>query len=227
MDKLKGQLKELWLKNRGFILFIAFVVLFRVSIADQYHVPSGSMLPSIQIGDRILVNKLVYNLKIPFTNVMLAKLGEPERGDIVVFEQPGSGTVMVKRLIGLPGDRVKVKFGFVYVNGEPLIPESVVDQRPLEDSEKDKELFSEENGKHKYTIQRLPYRAQFDIKEFEVPQDAFFMMGDNRDNSNDSRFWGMVPRKLVKGRAFRVFYSMVFDGIIPKFKWERTAQVLN
>ncbi|MCB0422416.1 MAG: signal peptidase I [Bdellovibrionales bacterium] len=226
MDKIKTQLADLWKKNRGFILFISFVVLFRVSIADQYHVPSGSMLPTIHIGDRILVNKLVYNFKIPFTNIMLAKLGEPERGDIVVFEQPTTGTVMVKRLIGLPGDHIEVKFGYVYVNGTPLIPEDEIKERPLEDSSNDTEPFKEVYGDHTYTIQRIPYRAQFDIKEFDVPEDHFFMMGDNRDNSNDSRFWGTVPRHLIKGRAFSVFYTLVFDGFVPKFDFSRIAKSL-
>ncbi len=223
-----GKWKSFWETNKVFLGFLVFIILFRVSIADQYHVPSGSMEPTIAIGDRILVNKLVYQIKFPFTNLVLFKTGDPQRGDIVVFERPSDHTVMVKRLVGLPGDFIEIDTGFIRVNGETFF---VADQDPMEELRKSRMngsnyYYHEAMTGKQYTVQRLPYREQYDPIKLRIPNDQYFFMGDNRDNSLDSRSWGTVPRDLLKGRAVRVLYSMTFDGIIPDFKWQRTGRSL-
>ncbi|MBK7845129.1 MAG: signal peptidase I [Bdellovibrionales bacterium] len=225
---MREKLIQFWESNKVFVGFLVFVVLFRVSIADQYHVPSGSMEPTIAIGDRIFVNKLTYQVKVPFTNLVLFKLGEPLRGDIVVFEKPGDHTVMVKRLIGLPGDFLEIEEGFIRVNGETFFLPGEDPPEQLKNAHKNGLgiKYHELMSGHEHTVQRLPYREQYDAIKFRVPDDHFFFMGDNRDNSNDSRAWGTVPRDLLKGRASRVLYSMVFDGFVPKFKFERTGRNL-
>lgn len=222
------RLARFWESNKVFIGFLVFIILFRVSVADQYHVPSGSMEPTIAIGDRILVNKLSYHVKVPFTNLVLMSLGEPSRGDIIVFEKPGDHTVMVKRLVGLPGDYLEIEDGFIRVNGETFY---VSEQEPVEalrEARLNKQglHYHEKMSDHTYTVQRLPLMQQFGEKKVKIPEDHFFFMGDNRDNSNDSRAWGMVQRHLLKGRASRVLYSMTFAGFVPKFLWDRTGRDL-
>ncbi|MBK8202172.1 MAG: signal peptidase I [Bdellovibrionales bacterium] len=225
---MREKLIQFWESNKVFVGFLVFVVLFRVSIANQYHVPSGSMEPTIAIGDRIFVNKLTYQVKVPFTNLVLFRLGEPLRGDIVVFEKPGDHTVMVKRLIGLPGDFLEIEEGFIRVNGETFFLPGEDPPEQLKSAHKNGlgMKYHELMSTHEHTVQRLPYREQYDAIKFRVPDDHFFFMGDNRDNSNDSRAWGTVPRDLLKGRASRVLYSMIFDGFVPKFKFERTGRSL-
>ena len=118
-----------WLKNaRAYLLIILTIVILRSVIADQYHVPTGSMIPTIHVGDRIFVNKMAYRLRIPLTSITLLELNKPKRGDIVVFEHPKNNITMVKRLIAIPGDRVEINNGFVSVNGKELLKNS----RPLE-----------------------------------------------------------------------------------------------
>jgi signal peptidase I len=155
-------------------------------------VPSGSMLPTIQIGDRLLVNRLAYDFKIPLTKISLAKLGNPQRGDIIVFDSPDAagGVVMVKRLIGIPGDQIELRDGSMYLNGEKF----------------ETDPFGNEAS-------------------FVVPPDHFFMMGDNRNNSADSRAWGLVPRANLIGRVRSVLYSANFLDL--DVKWNRTGKKIN
>ncbi|MCB0366065.1 MAG: signal peptidase I [Bdellovibrionaceae bacterium] len=225
---MQERLQRFWESNKVFIGFLVFIILFRVTIADQYHVPSGSMEPTIAIGDRVLVNKLSFHVKVPFTNVVLANLGEPVRGDIVVFEKPGDNTVMIKRLIGLPGDYLEIEDGFIRVNGETFYAPGEEPVEALREARMNDQAlhYHEIMSDRTHTVQRLPFPARFDDKRIKVPEGHYFFMGDNRDNSNDSRAWGMVPRHLLKGRANRVLYSMIFDGLVPKFKWGRTGRSL-
>jgi signal peptidase I len=224
MEKLKSAFK----KNLPLLIFILFAVAFRMSFADQYIVPSGSMLPTIQIGDRILVNKMAYDFKLPFASTSLAKVGEPKRGDIIVFDNPIDGVTMVKRLIGLPGEHLVIDNGFVTINGSPIGgTSSGIDQLAHATSE-DTILYREKFDGKEATIQRLPQRERLDHYDLTVPDNSYFAMGDNRDNSADSRVWGFVPREKLKGRAFAVFWSMRFDdNYIPHMKLDRSGQTLN
>jgi signal peptidase I len=179
---------------------ILILVAFRWSFADQYRVPSGSMLPTIQLGDHVFVNKLAYDFRVPFTDVKVLRTGEPARGDIMVFISPeDQKTNLIKRVIGLPGDHLLIKGNKVFVNGkalaEPYVP-SEADQHSGE------------------------------VLDFIVPADRYFMMGDNRNISWDSRYWGFVPRENIKGRALEVLWNINFPHFVPQLDLTRTAKAL-
>lgn len=189
-------------------VFLFFLVGIRATFANQYIVPTGSMEPTIAIGDRIFVNRVAYDLKVPFTNKIVKRMGEPERGDVVVFESPiEPGLVLVKRLVGLPGDRVILENGFLFVNGQRL----------------DSVGYREQLGNHSYQVQRDSRAFVPEYKEFQVPADHYVMFGDNRDHSADSRVFGFVKRELLIGRASRVLYSMD----LPSVKMERIGKKLD
>lgn len=185
----------------------------RSSLADWNDVPTGSMRPTILEGDRVFVNKLAYDLKVPFTTWHLAEWGKPERGDIVVFYSPHNGERLVKRVIGLPGDEIALRNNVLILNGQPVsytpLPEGVV--RDLAPTEKANTVFATENlPERSHAVAGLPAIAALrDFGPVHVPAGQYFVMGDNRDNSFDSRYWGTVPREKIIGRATAV--AMSFD----------------
>lgn len=189
----------------------------RSSLADWYEVPSGSMLPTIQLGDRIFVNKLAYDLRIPFTSISLKKLGSPARGDIVVFIYPEDNhTDYVKRLVGLPGDEIRIVNDTLIINGNPVSRRVVNKDRLLPGADpggETSQLYVEtlDDVSH-FVFESLTYPAE-NYGPRKVPTDMYFMMGDNRDNSSDSRRWGFVPKENLRGRALRVVLS--FDPSLP------------
>ena len=190
------------------VLALMFVV--RTTFANQYLVPTGSMEPTIAVGDRIFTNRVAYDLKLPFSHLALARLGEPARGDVVVFESPREpGLVLVKRLIALPGDHLVIENGFVSLNGRRL------------DGFDGKETL----GEHSYLPRHLPERTNRGFYDFTVPPDHYFFMGDNRDNSADGRYFGFVPRSLLIGRASRVLFSL--DLSQPVVRLERVGKRLD
>jgi len=203
-------------ENKRFLLTIFILLVVRSSLADQYLVPSGSMEPTIAIGDRIFVNKLAYDLQIPFTGVSVSKLGDPKRGDIVVFTNPKNGIRMVKRLVGLPGDELKIKDGFVQINGEDLNQKISFNEYG----------YVEKNGEQEYFVKRHPIRRLKGVQSMQVPEGHYFMMGDNRDNSSDSRAWGFVPRKNLIGKANSVLFSGNFLQKNPQIAWSRFGKSL-
>jgi signal peptidase I len=200
--------KRYFRKNRGFLAFLLVMLFVRATLANQYLVPSGSMIPSLQVGDMILVDRTAYDLKIPLTQISVAKTSEPQRGDVVVFDSvEEEGTVMVKRLIGLPGDEIEVIDGNVKVNGATIAQMGTVT------SDQDELIQYEERlGEHRYFVQRIPEYFRPEQRVFEIPEGQYLMMGDNRDNSRDGRYFGFVPRKHLIGRAERVLYSWKFIG---------------
>lgn len=209
MTYLKGFLA----KNKGLIAVLAAMLLVRSTFANQYVVPTGSMIPAIAIGDRIFTNRVAYDLKIPFTHLVLMHLGDPERGDVVVFESPKeAGLVLVKRLIALPGDRVRIENGFVELNG-----------KRLDNFDGENPDYQEELGSHSYRVQRHPEVMRGERMAFTVPEGQYFFMGDNRDHSADGRVFGLVNRDLLIGRASRVLFSMDF----PVFRFERIGKALD
>ncbi len=194
------------------VLMVAAALSFRSAVADWNDVPTGSMQPSILIGDRIAVNKLAYDLHVPFTRTALARLGEPARGDIVTFWSPADGTRLVKRLIGLPGDVVEMRSGQLVINGVP------VTYRPAPDPEL-RRAMGDEAGAKEFFVEELPGRPHLVAIEpaggprrsfgpVSVPQGQYLMLGDNRDHSADSRWFGFVPRANLCGRAFGVAFSL-------------------
>jgi len=185
----------------------------RSAVADWNDVPSGSMTPTILVGDRIFVNKLAYDLKIPFTTWHLAKWADPQRGDIIVFRSPHDGIRLVKRVVGVPGDQIELLNDHLLINGQPA--SYTLMQRGTEPSFVVDETVS--GRTHPVMIDpQLPARRSFG--PIQVPPDEYFVMGDNRDNSFDSRYFGFVPRDSVYGRAKFVAMSLDHDHyFMPRF----------
>lgn len=185
------------------------------AIADINYVPSGSMRPTILEGDVVFINKLAYDLRVPFTTARVARWAEPERGDIVVCFAPDDGTRLVKRVVALPGDTVELRGGVLFINGarreySPL-PEAAT--RHFTSQERATAVFAREaddrrEGPGGHAVMALPGRpALRDYGPVQVPAGHYFTMGDNRDNSRDSRFFGPVPRREIVGEAKGVFIS--------------------
>lgn len=213
-------------------LVILAAVLFsiRSSLADWNDVPTGSMKPTILEGDRVYVNKLAYDLKVPFTTWHLAQWDNPKCGDIVVFYSPHDGKRLVKRVIGVPGDTIELRHDTLLLNGKPMlygpIPPELL--RDVSATDQAMQIYAEEQlPGRKHTVAAIPsVSALRDFGPVQVEPDHYFMMGDNRDNSFDSRFYGAVPRKAILGRATAVVLSVDKEHHwIPR--WKRTLSSLN
>lgn len=204
-----------WLKeNRGFILFLIGFGLFRTAVADWNPIPSGSMRPNLLEGDVVLVNRLAYDVKLPLTDIVVAPIAEPQRGDIVTFSSPKDGVRMIKRIVGLPGDTVEMRAEALFVNG--LAAEYAAPELVLEASDAGTlraVRLTETLGADARRIQLLsgvPARDTFG--PVSVPAGHYLMLGDNRDNSADSRYFGFVPRHLLIGQAKRILVSADIKG---------------
>ena len=202
-------------------LLVLFILLtaFRSAVADWNDVPSGSMLPTIVVGDRVFVNKLAYDLKIPFTTVHLAEWADPKRGDIVVFFSPADKTRLVKRVVGLPGDKIEMIRNHLFVNGVAAHYEVVADKSDKETGR----LFVTEAiaGSQTHPVEiNLARKARRTFDPLTVPPGHYFMMGDNRDNSYDSRYYGTVPRDQIVGKASSVVISLDWDHHYAP-RWQR------
>ncbi len=220
----KYQLREFFRVNRGLLIALAVILFVRGSIVNQYLIPSGSMIPTLIVGDRVLVNRIAYDFKLPLMNTSLLRLGEPKRGDIVVFVNPSDGKVMIKRLIGIPGDEVQVDDGLVKLNGEMTARLEEL----TEDFERATATYPEVMGDKKFVVQRLRLAPKLPTQSFVVGEGEYLMLGDNRDNSQDSRFWGLVPRELLIGRAFGILMSFDFGGANDeRVQWQRFFSGLN
>ncbi len=187
-----------WFKE---LVIVIIVVLFiRTFLVQAYNIPSGSMKPTLLVGDFILVNKLVY------------KLSEPQRGDIVVFKWPVNPQIdFIKRIIGMPGDTIEVKGEKVFRNGKE-VPLRFISK--IQEDGTDKLIYEEilPNGvRHKIALYEYPFIPRKDAYYAKIPEGYYFVMGDNRDNSEDSRYWGLLPRENIVGKAFVIYFS----GDIP------------
>lgn len=205
-----------WLRtNKGFLAFLLLFGVFRTAVADWNPIPSASMHPNLLEGDVVFVNRLAYNVKVPLTDIVLSPTGEPQRGDIVTFSSPVNGTRLIKRVIALPGDRVEMRNEQLSINGQPAgyttrdhVIESIHGVGDLAAVRVDEQL-----GEARHAIQFLPQiQARRDFGPVVVPAGQYMMLGDNRDNSEDSRYIGMVPRALLIGRAERVLASADITG---------------
>ncbi|HEY2322718.1 MAG TPA: signal peptidase I [Thermoanaerobaculia bacterium] len=200
--------KKAFEEIKVFVLMLLVVSSLRSALADWNDVPTGSMKPTIQEGDRVVVNKLAYDLKVPFTTIEVAKWADPQRGDIVVLFSPVDGTRLVKRVIALPGDQVSAIENQLYVNGKKM--PTTQPTGPFNDDEQGVTFVADETlaGRtHKvmYTPQVPALRS---FGPIVVPPGKYFVMGDNRDNSNDSRFIGFINRQQIVGRALAVAFSI-------------------
>ena len=204
--------KYLWREwVRPLAITAAIVLPFKSAIADYNWVPSGSMKPTILEGDVVIVNKLAYDLKVPFTLQRLAAWNDPVKDDIVVFFSPQDGMRLVKRVIGVPGDTIELRDEALYVNGRKL-DYTVAPGHPFgrEIYEDDEPVVAREaGGGHDHWVMLLPSRsARRSFAPLVVPAGEYFMMGDSRDNSFDSRYFGLVDREQIVGRASRVLVSL-------------------
>ena len=184
--------------SRSMFPVLAFVLVLRSFIVEPFQIPSGSMIPTLKIGDFILVNKFSYGLRLPVINTKIVPLGEPQRGDVVVFKYPNDPSInYIKRLVGLPGDVIAYRNKTVYVNGMIQQQEFIANLPP-------DNLVSENLTGIEHQIYITPTLGGVE-GEWTVPAGKYFVMGDNRDNSNDSRYWGFVPDSLMVGKAFAVW----------------------
>ena len=191
---------------RVFLAMLLVVSSLRSALADWNDVPTGSMKPTIEEGDRVVVNKLAYDLKVPFTTIELMKWGDPKRGDIVVLFSPVDGTRLVKRVVGIPGDRIEMRENQLFVNGKAAQWREIGLQ---DDSEQGSSLLVEENlaGVNHEVMFTPQIPAVRSFGPVTVPTGRYFVMGDNRDNSNDSRFIGLIDRQRIVGKATAVAFS--------------------
>lgn len=211
---------------RDFLVLVAVAgisMAARSSLADHYHVPSGSMRPTVEIGDRLLVNKLAYGLRVPFTKLYVVRFDEPKHGDVVVLRSPEDGIVLLKRIVALPGDEIQVEGGQIILNGEEveIVEGDLVQLKKLlheeitEDVEaQDHPMFIEYLGDKPHGV-RLTRRGGENYGPKKIPENHYLVMGDNRGESRDGRVFGLVERKLLLGRGIAVYRR---DG---HFVWEK------
>jgi len=229
--KYRALVRRWWQREiRPFLILAVILFSIRSSLADWNDVPSGSMEPTILVGDRVLVNKLAYDLKVPFTTWHIAQWNNPQRGDIVVFFSPKDGTRLVKRVIGLPGDTVELRNDQLIINGQrvdyttlaPKIPER------LSGPERAHGIFAAEQlpGRSHAVMALSGVPAMRTFGPVHVSEGHYFMMGDDRDNSFDSRYFGSVDRGQIVGRVSSVVLSLDKSNYwLPR--WSRTCSSLD
>ncbi len=239
--KKKGKLRE-YTESLAVALLIAFFI--RSFAIEAFRIPSGSMIPTLMIGDHIFVNKFLYGLRVPFTKKRIVHFRNPERGEAVVFMYPvDEGKDFIKRVIGLPGDRLLLQGDEILVNGKPLerssiairageakgrslipvVPDAVASEVGLRaisyfQGWEDFHYYAETTGRVHHLVQYDDFPSPA-VQEIEVPPDHIFVMGDNRDNSSDSRDWGFVPLENIKGKAMFVWLSVDFER--KTLRWDR------
>jgi len=198
--------------SRSFFPVLAIVLVLRSFLVEPFQIPSGSMLPTLEVGDFILVNKFAYGLRLPVAGTKVLAVDDPERGDVMVFRYPDDGTTnYIKRVIGIPGDRIRYQDQQLFLNGKQVETELVALLPPME-------LLREQLGETDHMIYRTRGRASNGGDgQWVVGEDEYFVMGDNRENSNDSRYWGMVPDSMVVGKAFAIWMHWQSLTSLPSF----------
>jgi len=188
------------------IIAVILALIIRTFVVQAFKIPSGSMEDTLLIGDHLLVNKFIYGMQIPFTDKRILKIRDPRRGDVIVFEYPEDPSKdFIKRVIGTPGDEVQVINKTVYVNGKIYVNPHEV--------HKESEIIPEAQNPRDNT------------KVIKVPADSYFVMGDNRDRSYDSRFWGFVKNEKIKGLAFIKYWS--WDSEKWRVRWARIGRLIE
>ena len=189
-------------------IFIALILalFIRTFVVQAFKIPSGSMIPTLLVGDHILVNKFIYGIKNPITGDSWLPISDPERGDIIVFKYPiNPKQDFIKRVIGVAGDKIQIIDKKVYVNDKPFVVSNAINLDP----------------------KIIPGETQprDNLGPIQVPQEAYFVMGDNRDNSHDSRFWKFVSAKEIKGKAFMIYWSWDRDDF--SVRWKRLGSMIH
>jgi len=209
--------KKPWYRewSEAMIVAVILALIIRTFLFQAFKIPSGSMLDTLLIGDHLLVNKFIYGTHIPGMDGKYLTIRDPKRGDVIVFEFPGDEGKsffqrrdFIKRVVGQPGDIIEVKAKQVYVNGQPV-------------------TFEQERHKDPDTIPAVASPRDF-AGPVKVPADSYFVMGDNRDYSFDSRFWGYVHKSKIKGMAFIKYWSWNSEGdLLHKIRFNRIGRPIN
>lgn len=219
-----------WMKTlkeyvEAFAVALVLALVIRSFVVQAFKIPSGSMLETLQIGDHLLVNKFLYGVKLPFMDKVLVKVSDPAFQDIIVFEYPEDPDKdFIKRIIGLPGDTIEIRNKEVFRNGqkltEPYIQHVDANVLPSLESVLRRSIPQEEYFKvkdiHQFKRDNMP--------PITIPADSYFVMGDNRDSSHDSRWWGFVRRDTIKGKAFILYWS--WDGPL-NIRWSRIGTLIH
>ena len=210
---------------RAFFPIILIVFVLRSFIVEPFRIPSGSMLPTLFIGDFILVDKFRYGIRLPIVNYTIIPMGSPKRGEVMVFRYPHDNeTNFIKRVVGIPGDEIMYSDKQLFINGKAVSQiQSDSYEIDYSDSERSVIQYNETIGTSTHSIltdQRRRSRAM----KISVPKKSYFVMGDNRDHSNDSRFWGFVPEQNIVGRAFLVWFS--WNSKAGGVNWSRIGHVI-
>lgn len=197
------------------IIAVILALFIRTFVVQAFKIPSGSMLPTLQIGDHLLVSKFIYGVKVPFTGKTVIPFKKPKRYDVIVFKYPKNRSVdYIKRVIGVPGDTIKIHNKKVFINDQPIEdPYAIYDPKP--------------------SPKGSPSSLGDNMSPISVPEGKVFVMGDNRDNSHDSRFWGFVDQKDILGKAFIIYWSWNIDKPLLSFerltsiRWSRLADIIH
>ncbi len=211
VKKKKSVVRE-YAEAIGIAILLALFI--RTFVVQAFKIPSGSMLPTLMIGDHLLVNKFIYGIRVPFSGKVLVPLKDPQSGDIIVFKFPKDRSIdYIKRVVGVPGDEIEIKNKKLYLNGEP----------------------TSDPYAHYTTTQILPgsVSPKDNFGPITVPEGKYFVMGDNRDNSSDSRFWGFVENNDVLGKAMIIYWSWDIDEPLlsvdrfASIRWNRLADIIH
>jgi signal peptidase I len=209
------------------VYLVVGLLALRWTVVEPYVVPTGSMEPTLKTGDRLYALKCAYEVRFPFTEYTLLKIGDVKRGDVILFKAPRDpGITYVKRAIGLPGDRIEFRSGALWVNGKEMVKTPAKDNAIMSDIPRhaEKTLYLEDlTGVNHYVILDNFIPQVRDMEEIVVPEDHLFAIGDNRDNSHDSRAWGFVPMKYLKGKAMFIWFSS--RDYVPRY--ERVGTLIH
>lgn len=212
---------------RAFFPVILIVLLLRSFLAEPFRIPSGSMMPTLLVGDFILVNKFAYGIRLPVLNTKIIEVGEPQRGDVVVFRYPEDPSIdYIKRVVGIPGDHVAYRDKILYINGKPM-PQEVIGTYVGSGAG-----MASTGASHRIE-DLMGVRHEILVRpgvpgvegETVVPPGHYFMMGDNRDNSRDSRYFGPVPEQNLVGKAFMIW--MNWDATAKRITWSRIGETIH
>jgi len=197
----------------SFFPVLLLVLVLRSFLVEPFQIPTGSMIPTLAIGDFILVNKYAYGIRLPVLGTKIIDVGEPKNGEIMVFIPPHEKKYFIKRVIGTPGDRIVYKDKKLYINGQEAPKEFVARLPPHNPSYL---LYREQISGREHFIQNN-LSQQEELREWDIPEGYYFMMGDNRDRSSDSRFWGLVPEENIVGKAFAIWVHKEPGWSLPGF----------
>jgi len=209
-------LKNTWKDNKSLLIFISLMLVFRSAVADWNDVPTGSMKPTIVVGDRILVNKMAYDIRIPFTHISMFKVADPKVGDIIIFDSEVADKKLVKRVVGKPGDTISMKNNVLSINGHKIRYQKTSKNNSANGYSDQVEQL---NG-IKHLVRLNDHGSQLsNFNTITVPKGYYLALGDNRDNSADSRVIGFVPRSEIVGRSKNVVMSLDYNNyFMPRSK---------